>query len=466
MQELTKFTFLKAKYGIKAVPQIPIPTVVDQPADGCPALTRPPLSARWTPHHRAIRRSYWSSPRRHSFTSYGQCNESLYFRPVMTPFFSRVRCTVHQFSITVSFTQSTRLYWLINLILVVEQIGKLDPSILDAGQDKESNTLLHQIVASISAAYQLTEEAYRLKAPASGQRFNDNRLLVFLLEILKVFPQTEAVHFARNRSGKVPYEVASHSTIKSLALKSALAIASSERTTGSSETSTKLRRPLSLQTRPQPQITMHCQLRSLRSPPPSHKWVWTRRRGAADKAFCRRRRQEDEGDWENEGAYCSGPAFQFGAALSSNSTGGELNSCDFGSCSSREDCLRTGVDTPLPPPARSSGWGREEDPEARELLVRLVCGQHSLSPAPTLHSAGGCGGRAVRRSREWGARERLAPASRAAGTRQARGALPDAPPRRAPLSCCSHLYSGCVFSEHNILLCSNTIHIWNRTDAV
>ena len=102
-----------------------------------------------------------------------------------------------------------------NSIFLVQQITKLDLSVLDLREDEELDTLLHQFVRFAS-------KFFRIMNPAMGDAFNES--LSRLIAIMETFPHTEAVHLARNRSGKMPYELAFQRHVKSLARSMALAM--------------------------------------------------------------------------------------------------------------------------------------------------------------------------------------------------------------------------------------------------
>ena len=95
------------------------------------------------------------------------------------------------------------------------QIAKLDLSVLDLREDEELDTLFHQFVV-------LASTLFRVMDPSMGEPFNES--LHRMIAIMQAFPHTEAVHLARNRSGKMPYEVAFQRHVKAFARRMALAL--------------------------------------------------------------------------------------------------------------------------------------------------------------------------------------------------------------------------------------------------
>lgn len=81
----------------------------------------------------------------------------------------------------------------------------MDPrALIDVRDDEDRNTLLHHFAIFVSTMLQ--------SVPQNSQIISV--LLTHIIGIRKAFPNTEAVHFARNRSGNVPYEMASHRLAK------------------------------------------------------------------------------------------------------------------------------------------------------------------------------------------------------------------------------------------------------------
>lgn len=91
-------------------------------------------------------------------------------------------------------------------MFAVQQIIKLDPGVLlDLREGEEGNTLLHRFVRFASALLHcLDPTGIRFLL---GEPFPE--LVVRIAAIMNAFPKTEAVHFATNLSGKMPYELAS-----------------------------------------------------------------------------------------------------------------------------------------------------------------------------------------------------------------------------------------------------------------
>lgn len=91
-------------------------------------------------------------------------------------------------------------------MFAVQQVIKLDPGVLlDLREGEEGNTLLHRFVRFASALLHCLDPTgiqFLL-----GEPFPE--LVVRIAAIMNAFPKTEAVHFATNLSGKMPYELAS-----------------------------------------------------------------------------------------------------------------------------------------------------------------------------------------------------------------------------------------------------------------